>query len=170
MISYKKSQSLLKKNIIEIKNENILSINAINKVCAKTVHSKVDFPSANNSAFDGYAIKSLETNKATKSNNIKLKILKTISAGVKPNTPLKKFSCVEIMTGGLVPKQFDTILPVEAAKIEKIKNTKYLVISKKVKKNQHLRLKGSDFKKKEIIISKGQLINSSHIFLSLIHI
>ena len=164
MISYKKSQSLLKKNIIKIKNENILSINAINKVCAKTVYSNVDFPSANNSAFDGYAIKSLETNKATKSNNIKLKILKTISAGIKPNTPLKKFSCVEIMTGGLVPKQFDTILPVEAAKIEKIKNTKYLVISKKVKKNQHLRLKGSDFKKKEIIISKGQLINSSHIF------
>ena len=73
MISYKKSQSLLKKNIIKIKNEKILSINAINKVCAKTVYSNVDFPSANNSAFDGYAIKSLETNKSTKSNNIKIK-------------------------------------------------------------------------------------------------
>ena len=39
----------------------------------------------------------------------------------------------------------------------------YILIDKRIKKNNHIRFKGSDFKNKELIISKGELIQPSHI-------
>jgi len=69
-----------------------------------------------------------------------------------------------VMTGALIPKFFDTIIP-----IEKIfyypnnKNKRYITIKGKVKKNQHIRYAGSDYKKKDLIIKKGTIIQPSHI-------
>ena len=68
------------------------------------------------------------------------------------------------MTGALIPRFFDTIIP-----IEKIifypnnKNKKYIIIDEKIKKKQHIRYAGSDYKKKDLIIKKGTIIQSSHI-------
>ena len=163
MISYKKSLSILNKNKIKISNESVISENSLNRVSAENVYSKYNYPSGNNSAFDGYAIKSSETNKASKNKKIKFKILRTIAAGQNPNTKNEKFSCVEIMTGAILPKQFNTIIPIESSKLVNLNNKKYLLIEKKIKKNEHVRFLGSDYKKNQLIISKGELINSSHI-------
>jgi len=68
------------------------------------------------------------------------------------------------MTGALIPKPFDTIIPIEQTKFyPNNKMKKYILINKKIGKNNHIRFKGSDFKKKELIISKGELIQASHI-------
>jgi len=65
------------------------------------------------------------------------------------------------MTGALIPRFFDTIIPIE--KIIFNKNKKYIKISEKIKKNQHIRYVGSDYKKKDLIIKKGTIIQPSHI-------
>ena len=68
------------------------------------------------------------------------------------------------MTGAIIPKFFDTIIP-----IEKIifypnkKNKRYIIINEKIKKNQHIRHAGSDYKKKDLIIKKGTIIQASHV-------
>ena len=40
---------------------------------------------------------------------------------------------------------------------------KYITISKKIKKNQHIRYVGSDYKKKDLIIKKGTIIQASQV-------
>ena len=163
MINYNKSVSILNKNKIIIGSEKIHSNDSLNRVCSKNVFSKVNYPAANNSAFDGFAIKSLDSKYASKKKEIKFKVLKVLAAGDKPKIKYKKYSCVEIMTGAIIPKPFDTIIPVESAKIVKLKNSRFLFVNKRIKKNQYVRFYGSDFKKKQLIISKGEIINSSHI-------
>ena len=70
--------------------------------------------SGNNAAFDGYAIKSSDTNKLNKKIHKKFRIIGSIAAGNKPiKKKIKKFQTVEIMTGALIPKSFDTIIPIE---------------------------------------------------------
>ena len=71
-------------------------------------------PAGDNAAFDGFAINSEDTNKLNK-NKIKLfKIIGMIAAGSKPlNKKIKKFQAVEIMTGGIMPKGTNTIIPIE---------------------------------------------------------
>ena len=66
MIDYKKAILIIKKNKIKINSEIILSINSINRVSSSDVYSPSDYPAANNSSFDGYAINSKETKSLTK--------------------------------------------------------------------------------------------------------
>jgi molybdopterin molybdotransferase len=165
MISYKQSINILNRSKIIIQDEIIKSNDCINRVTATNISSKVNNPLADNAAFDGFAINSSDTKNLNKKNNKLFKILGTIAAGNKPlRKKLKKFQTVEIMTGGIIPKGVDTIIPIEQIYFypNKIK-PKFILIDKKVKKNQHIRLKGSDYKKNDLIIKKGTILQSSHI-------
>ena len=165
MISYKKALSILIKNKIKKENEMINSKNSSNRICAKNIYSPRDYPSGNNTAFDGFAVNSKETNILNKNNQKKFKIIKTIAAGDNPNIKkIKKFSAVEVMTGAIIQKPFDTVIPLEQIKVVKNKQkAKYILINKKIKKNEFIRFKASDYKKGEIILKKGQLIEPKHI-------
>ena len=166
MISYKKALKILNKSKLVIKSEQILSKNSLHRICSENIYSKFNYPSANNTALDGFAINSKETIKATKNKKIKLKIFKTLGAGDNPNIKkIKKYSCIEVMTGTIINKPFDTIIPYEKSKVIKQRGIKYLVIDKKIKKFNHLRFVGSDFKKGKIILKKGDLIKASDILV-----
>ena len=69
------------------------------------------------------------------------------------------------MTGAIINKPFDTIIPYEKSKVIKIKNFNYLVINKKINKFNNLRFAGSDYKKGQIVIKKGDLIKPSDILV-----
>tara|TARA_B100000780_G_C21093895_1_gene441020 strand:- start:464 stop:1711 length:1248 start_codon:yes stop_codon:yes gene_type:complete len=162
MISYEKAKKILKEGNIKIKDEFIDSANTLNRVCSLEIESPENYPAGNNAAFDGFAINSKETNKLNKNNIQKFKILKTLAAGEK--FKIKKiniFETIEIMTGALIPIFFDTVIPIEKIKYDTSK--KYILIDNKVKKNQNVRHLGSDYKKKDLLIKKGTLIQSSHI-------
>ena len=165
MIEYKKSQKILLNSKIIIHNEIIFAKNSLNRISAKNVFSPTNYPAGNNAAFDGYAINSRETVGLSNKNKKKFKILKTIAAGNNPKIKnIKKYSTVEIMTGALIPKNFDTIIPVEKINYyPNKKNPKFIIIDRKINKNNHVRFVGSDYKKGEKIISAGEIINSSHI-------
>ena len=165
MISYQYSKKILKKAIIKIKDENIKSTNSLNRVISKNVYSTINYPSGDNAAFDGYAINSKDTKNIKKGLFKKFKIIGLIAAG---NTPFKKkikrFDTVEIMTGGIIPKGFDTIIPIEQIIFYPNKqNKKYILIDKKKTKYNHVRFAGSDFKKREIIVKKNTIIQPNHI-------
>ena len=165
MINYISALKILKNSKIKIKNEIVLSKESINRISAKNIFSPSNYPAGNNTAFDGYAISSKDTVGLSKKNKKKFKILKTLAAGDNPNLKkIKKFNSIEVMTGALVLKPFDTVIPVETVKYyPSSQNPKFIIIDKKIKKNNHIRYLGSDFKKGEKIISEGEVINSSHL-------
>ena len=162
MISYQYSKRILKKAIIKIKDENIKSTNSLNRVVSKNIYSKINYPSGDNAAFDGYAINSNDTKNIKKNLPKKFNIIGLIAAGNKPfKKKIKKYDTVEIMTGGIIPKGFDTIIPIE--KIIFYSNKKNILIDRKITKYNHVRFAGSDFKKKEIVVKKNTVIQPNHI-------
>jgi molybdopterin molybdotransferase len=162
MINYKQATKILIKSKIKIKNEWINSSKSINRINLLDIYCTVNYPAGTNAAFDGFAINSKETNKLNKNNPQNFKILKIISAGDNPKlNKVKKYTTVEVMTGALIPKSFDTIIPIE--KIIFNLDNKYISINTKIKKNQHIRYAGSDYKKRDLIIKKGTIIQPSHI-------
>ena len=58
MITYKKALNILKKGKIKLKNEKILSKNASLRISAENIYSPENYPSGDNTAFDGFAINS----------------------------------------------------------------------------------------------------------------
>ena len=165
MISYKVAKKILLKSNIKIKKETIDSLKSLNRVCAEDIYSPVNYPAGNNTAFDGYAINSKDTIYLNKKKSKKFKILKTIAAGDNPKIKnVKKFQTVEVMTGAIINKPFDTVIPIEQIQFyPNFKNKKYILVNKRIKKNEYIRYLGSDYKKKELVVKKGTLIQSSHI-------
>ena len=162
MINYKKAIKILTKSKIIINDELVDSSKSINRINVLDIYSNVNYPAGTNAAFDGFAINSKDTIKLNKNNSQNFKILKTISAGDNPRiNKVKKNVTVEVMTGALIPKGFDTIIPIEQIIFDKDK--KSIQISEKIKKNQHIIWSRSDYKKKDLIIEKGTIIQSSHI-------
>jgi molybdopterin molybdotransferase len=139
-----------------------MSTNSLNRVVSKNVYSGINYPSGDNAAFDGYAINSNDTKNIKKNSPKKFKIIGLIAAGNKPfKKKIKKYDTVEIMTGGIIPKGFDTIIPIE--KIIFYQNKKNILIDGKITKYNHVRFAGSDFKKKEIVVKKNTVIQPNHI-------
>ena len=165
MISYQYSKKVLKKAIIKIKDENIKSVNSLSRVVSSNVICGINYPTGDNAAFDGYAINSQDTKNIKKSLSKKFKIIGLIAAGNKPfKKKIKRYDAVEIMTGGIIPKGFDTIIPIEQIIFYPNENNKkYILINKRIKKHNHVRFAGSDFKKKEIVVKKNTIIQPNHI-------
>tara|TARA_Y100000768_G_scaffold381463_1_gene360166 strand:+ start:445 stop:1695 length:1251 start_codon:yes stop_codon:yes gene_type:complete len=165
MITYKNALKILIKNKIQIKSENVLSKVAVGRIASNNIYSKNNYPSANNTAFDGFAINSADTKKLRKNKTKKFKIIKSLAAGDNPEIRrVKKFSTIEVMTGAVICKPFNTVIPIENIKFipNKIK-PKHILIDNKIKKYNHIRFLGSDYKKGEKIVSKGEIIKPSHV-------
>ena len=84
MNTYKFALKNLTKNKILIKDEKILINQSLNRVSSSDVFSPVNYPSGDNTAFDGYAINSKETISLNIRNPKKFKIIKTLAAGDNP--------------------------------------------------------------------------------------
>ena len=165
MISYKHSKKILKNSKIILKDELVKSNKCINRIAADNVLSKTNNPSGNNAAFDGFAINSQDTKNLNKKKGKLFKIIGIVAAGDKPiKKRNQKFQTIEIMTGGLLPEGFDTIIPIEQIVfLPNQKNPKFIFVNKKIKKHQHVRIEGSDFKKNDLLIKKGSILQPNHI-------
>jgi molybdopterin molybdotransferase len=165
MINYLQAKKILKKAKIKIRDEEIFINDSLNRVVSKDILSTSDYPLSDNAAFDGFAINSNDTKVINKKNIKHFRIIGSIAAGNKPlNKKVKKFETVEIMTGGVIPKMFNTIVPIEQINFyPNKKNPKSIIIDQKIRKFNHVRFKGSDYKKNQLVIKKGTIIRSNHI-------
>ena len=164
MKSYNDALKILNKSKIKIANELIRSVDSLNRICSENIRSNHYYPSADNSSLDGFAVNSKDTNHVSKKKSKRFKIIGSISAGSKPFKKfLKKDQAVEIMTGGILPKGTNTVIPIEKCLLSKEKTNNYISIKQKFKKFENVRFKGSDYKKKDLLIKKNTLINSNHI-------
>ena len=166
MISYKTAINKLKKFHLSTKSETILSRDSLYRICSENIYSKSNYPNSDNTALDGFAINSFETKYASNANKIKLKILKTVAAGDNPKIKkITKRTCIEVMTGAVIKKPFNTIIPYEKSKVIRIKNFNYLVVNKKINKFNNFRFAGSDYKRGQVVIKKGHIIKPSDILI-----
>ena len=165
MITYQEAISLIDKVSLKLPNEKISILNSVSRVCTEDVLSPSTNPSSNNSAFDGFAVIAKETEGLSSQKTKRFKILRTIAAGDEPKiNNYEKNSAVEVMTGGLVPEPFDSIIAVEKAKYFPTKEKPtHIIVNEEVKQFSYIRFAGEDYNLKDVVIKKGELIQPKHI-------
>ena len=164
MKSYNEALKILKKADIKIPNESIKSTNSLNRISTSNIYSKNNYPAENNTSLDGFAVNFNDTKDISYKNFKKFKIVGSIYAGSKPyKKTLKKNEAIEIMTGSIMPKGSNAIIPIEECSIIKEKKKRYILIKKTYKKFDNVRLRGADYKIRDIVVNKNTLINSRHI-------
>lgn len=158
MITYKEALNIIEKTLTSLEIKDIAAHQAFG-VNSETLVSTSHVPPFSNSAMDGIAIKSKETKETTIENPQRLEIKNTIYAGDEVITSNDNNACFEIMTGALMPKNFDAVIPIEQVEIIKENNKSFLLLKEPIKKGRNVRLAGEDFLPGDIILEKGKSIN-----------
>jgi molybdopterin molybdotransferase len=131
---------------------------ALKRIVSSDVLCAKNLPAFNNSAMDGFALKTEDASKV-------LKIKKVIFAGDKGidiDAVLEEGECYKIMTGAKVPSDATTIVPIENCTDV---TDESVGIPADLKAGSNLRLKGEEQKVGNVLFEKGEVINSSHITL-----
>ena len=150
MIAVEEALALVLENSFPLKESEILPINqCINRNLAKAIKAPIDLPSFRLSSMDGYALR-LHQSKT-------YSIVDEVKAGDAANPSLKIGECVRIYTGAVVPDNADAVIMQEKT----IRNQDTVTIEAPVNKGQNIRLVGSQVKKGDFPLEKGQVLQAS---------
>lgn len=168
LISYQQALEIINSvanNHTQIKKEKIKLLDANNRFLAEDILSPINVPSFNNSAMDGFAIKSEVVNKAFQQNgSIKLKVTGSIQAGDQEDIAVNDDECAwEIMTGAPVPDAFDGVIQIENVTITSEDNFKFITITEQVQKGRNIRKLGTDYQLNQSVTKKHTIIQAQHI-------
>jgi len=139
-------------NAFEIINEIIKPLtktqilktkNALGFTLAKDQYSKLDLPSFNKSAMDGYAILQNDPSE-------KFEIIEIVPAGKIPRQKLEQGKTIKVMTGAPVPDHTSRIVPIENTVV-----SHHLMTITQNSTARHICDQGEDIKKNELILKKG---------------
>jgi molybdopterin molybdotransferase len=139
---------------------------ALGRIAASTQYSVIDVPGYDNSAMDGYAVRS---------NDIALDssycVSQRIAAGEAPQA-LTERSIARIFTGAMVPSGADAIILQEDAVVDlnsdshaKNKSDLNVRFTELPRAGQHIRLSGQDIKKGAVVVEQGRRLTSGDIGL-----
>ncbi|HRS54355.1 MAG TPA: molybdopterin molybdotransferase MoeA [Bacteroidales bacterium] len=127
-------------------------LNSYNRVLAQDVVSDIDLPPFDRSAMDGYAFNKKNIDQFCD-------VVEIIPAGKLPEKTINDNQCSKIMTGAIIPRGADCVIPVENIEI----NSYGKVRCNKPVKSDNICKRGEDVKKGQIVLSKGTIIKHSHI-------
>ena len=135
---------------------------AINRILAEDLLSPIDVPAADNSAMDGYAFDGSCLNQTD--TPIALKIVGSAFAGKPYEGKVSQGECLKIMTGALMPKGCDTVIPQELTSAQT--ETQIEFTSNQLKAGANRRLRGEDLQQGKPAISAGRLLRPSDLGLA----
>ncbi|WP_456456731.1 molybdopterin molybdotransferase MoeA [Thermovibrio sp.] len=150
-VKREEAKELILKECKETGTEVVALNQAYGRVIAQEVYSPVDIPETDKSAIDGFAFKS----SSIKELPAKLKIVGEVAAGEKKRLKVKEGEAVFVMTGGVIPEGTDTAVRVEDVKVE----GKTLIVEFPVKRGELVNFKGSEVKKGEKVLEKGEVLD-----------
>lgn len=136
--------------------EGVCFDKAMGRVLANDIISPINVPGFDNSAMDGYAFRYQDIDK-----HKQFKVVGKSLAGSPFTGQVNAGECVRIMTGAAIPNGCDCVQMQENAKLE----SGHLLLLKKPKLGQAIRMTGEDIAENEVILSKGRLIKASDIGL-----
>ncbi len=133
------------------------------RVCAENIYVSEPQPLFDNSAMDGFALRSEWTSGANTFNEKELEIVGCLAAGSVQTENVIKACCFEIMTGAMLPAGFDCVIRVEDAKVVQKAGRRFLILSKPLSPWDQVRRQGEDFALDDLLLNEGEIISASHV-------
>ncbi len=136
--------------------EQLAIRSALNRILAEDVHSKIAVPPHNNSAMDGYAVRSVDLDTTTD-----FSVVGTSWAGKPYNDSVNAGECIRIYTGAVIPSDCDCVIMQEDVE----RNTDIIHIETGHKAGQNIRLAGEDIQIGDVVLKAGKYLLPADIGL-----
>jgi len=128
--------------------------NAVGRILAQSVVSRITQPPWDNSAMDGYAVRAADL----MGNNTTLPISQRIPAGANPE-PLKPGTAARIFTGAPVPADADTVIIQEVCE----QSGDQVTITQAADLGANIRRAGEDTKEGQEVLQAGTRLGPQHL-------
>lgn len=139
--------------------EEIAFHEAAGRVLREDVNATIDLPAADNSAMDGYAVRSADIASAGDPAPVQLKVTGDIRAGVVPNGAVDPGSAMRIMTGALVPRGADVVVQVELTD----GGSDFVTVRRALPAGTNIRRRGEDMRAGQTVLREGTRIGAAEI-------
>lgn len=157
MISVSSAENIILAHAKMQTHENCALPEAVGRVLAEDLRSDRDQPSFDKALMDGIVIAYASWKQGRK----EYIVAGTIAAGAVPGALRDQKCCWRIMTGAVVPKGGDCVIPVEWIRFQN--GTVTLKEGVQLKVGQFIRFKGKDVKKNDLLLKKGVVLEAPHI-------
>lgn len=148
MTGFEEAKELLRDNLPSALSQVLPLSETLDCFVAGDLAALIDVPSFDNSAMDGYAFRyDAGTDTFKKDGEIK--------TGHQPSEPVRPGTCSRIFTGAMLPPGADTVIPFE--KVQEAEN-EIRFDTALISKGANVRVRGSQHRKGDAILRKGQVI------------
>ena len=160
MITVEDALTTILKEIKPLGLESVALHKALGRTLGEDVVALRPNPPWDNSAMDGYALRSADTSGATKDRPITLDVIYDLPAGGTPKGAIGVGAAVRIMTGAPVPDGADAVIMVESTEPS---GSAKVNIRATVRQGENIRKAGEDFKAGSVVLKKGTYIRPAEI-------
>jgi len=154
--SYEEARKIILESVSPLGAELVPPLDATGRVLAEDLAAPRDFPSWDNSAMDGYAVRAADA-KAPAS----LRLSAYIPAGSASSEPLASGTAAKILTGAPLPAGADAVVPIEQAE----ERDGAVALAGPVRPGAHVRRRGEDFRAGEPILAAGTVLGPAEVSL-----
>ena len=133
--------------VVPLPVEQVGVDDAVGRVLAEPLAARLTLPPWDNTAMDGFAVRSADVATASAGHPVTLRVVGEVAAGYAPTAPVEPGTAVRILTGAMLPEGADAVVPVEETDSEQGLATlpASVAIRAPALPGQHVRRAGSDF-------------------------
>jgi molybdopterin molybdotransferase len=140
-------------------SERVSLPTALGRVLATEIRSPVTLPAWDNSAMDGYAVRSVDIMGTNPDEPTILRVIDTVAAGGFPRETVHVGEATRIMTGAPLPAGADTVVRIEDTDA----GTERVAIRSDRDATRNVRPRGEDIREGAVVLAAGQAIGPAQI-------
>ncbi|MDD5723153.1 MAG: molybdopterin molybdotransferase MoeA [Syntrophales bacterium] len=159
MMTVKEALNHILDSIVLLGLEKTDILSALGRVIGEDIHVPRDIPPKDNSAMDGYALRSEDTADAGAESPAIFNIIEDIPAGYVPQKTVGPGEAARIMTGAPIPEGADAVVKVEETKCDDAGVRIYAA----ARHGQNVRYAGEDVKTGDLVIRAGTILRPAEI-------
>jgi len=160
LLSFEDALSLVMSNVQPISRTETLPLDELKgRVISENVVSKIDVPSFNRAAMDGYAVIASDTYGASESGPRTLRLAAEVHAGDFAGRELQRGECAQVATGSMLPPRADAVVMVEFTE----RTQAGVEIRRPIHPEGNISKKGEDIRRGETVLKDGDLITPAKV-------
>jgi molybdopterin molybdotransferase len=136
---------------------------ALGCVLAADLVASISLPGWDNSAVDGFAVRSADISSASDNNPIHLRVIGEVPAGKPAAVRLEPQTCARIFTGAPIPDGADAVVMQEATRPH---HEGFVAVLEAVESGENIRRVGDDLTKGAVALRAGTLLQPAQVGLA----
>ena len=148
---YLTAQTLLLAAVTPVNTEQVSLSSAQGRILAADVIAAESVPPFDRSPYDGYACRAADTEAASETHPVTLRILEEVPAGAVPSIPVTAHTAVKILTGAPLPEGADAIVKYELTEFTK----ETVTLFSPLHSGENIVRAGEDVRRRDVLARRG---------------